>query len=132
SSRESFCGKFFTSQMKTIRTLLIGLLLATAAGILAFGPRGEARAPTGFTKIQYWEKWTGEEARQMKIIVDDFNNSVGKDKNIFVEYMSMTAVDQKTLVATAAGVPPDVAGVWDGQLVQFAAMDAIAPLDDMA
>jgi ABC-type glycerol-3-phosphate transport system substrate-binding protein len=44
----------------------------------------------------------------------------------------MTAVDQKTLLATAAGVPPDVAGIWDTQLTQFAATGAIEPLDAMA
>ena len=34
--------------------------------------------------------------------------------------------------ASAAGVPPDIAGLWDAQLVQFAAMDALEPLDALA
>lgn len=120
--------------MKILRGLVIVLLLAAAGAVLAFGSRQDprGRAPGGFTRIQYWEKWTGEEARQMRQIVDEFNNTVGQQKKIFVEYLSMSSVDQKTLVATAAGVPPDVAGVWDGQLVQFAAMDALEPMDQMA
>src|SRR5215208_3513579 len=118
--------------MKVLRGLVIVLLLAAAGAVLAFGSRSEKRAPAEFVRIQYWEKWTGEEGRQMRQIVDWFNETVGKEKKIFVEYLSMSTVDQKTLVATAAGVPPDVAGVWDGQLVQFAAMDALEPLDQMA
>ena len=58
----------------------------------------------------------------MKQIVDDFNATVGREEKIFVNYLSMSSVDQKTLLATAAGVPPDVAGVWDNQVRQFAAM----------
>jgi hypothetical protein len=61
------------------------------------------------------KKWTNKEAEQMKQIVNDFNNTVGKEKGIFVEYLSMSSINQKTLVSTAAGVPPDVAGVWDAQ-----------------
>jgi len=68
----------------------------------------------------------------MRQIVDEFNRTTGREKQIFVEYLSMSSVDEKTLVATAAGVPPDVAGVWDAQLAQFAAMDALEPLEDLA
>src|SRR4029078_4985619 len=44
----------------------------------------------------------------------------------------MRSVEQKTLLATAAGVPPDVAGVWGTQVRQFAAMGALERLDDIA
>ena len=60
----------------------------------------------------------------MRVIVNDFNNTVGAQKGIFVRYVSSSTINQKTLVATAAGVPPDVAGLFDVNLVQFAAMDA--------
>ena len=49
-------------------------------------------------------------------IVDWFNNTVGKEKGIYVQYLSMSSINQKTLVSTAAGVPPDVAGLWDHQV----------------
>jgi multiple sugar transport system substrate-binding protein len=68
----------------------------------------------------------------MQQIVDDFNNTVGKDKHIFVRYVSISAINQKTLIATAAGVPPDVAGLWDNNMVQYAMLDALEPLDDLA
>src|SRR5262245_6781415 len=88
--------------------------------------------PPGFVIVDYWEKWTGNEARQMHEIVDDFNRSIGSEKKIFVRYLSMSAVDKKTLVSTAAGVPPDVAGLTDSQVVQFADLDSLQSLDDLS
>lgn len=111
---------------------LLAAFLAAGGALLVFGPRPQAGRPPGRTFVTYWEKWTGGEADQMKQIVDDFNRSVGRAKGIFVEYVSISGVDRKTLIATAAGVPPDVAGVWDGQVPQFAAADALEPLDDLA
>jgi ABC-type glycerol-3-phosphate transport system substrate-binding protein len=82
--------------------------------------------------VDYWEKWTGEEESQMRQIVDAFNATVGREKKIFVRYLSTSSVNQKTLVATAAGVPPDIAGLWDNNVAQFAALDALLPLDELA
>jgi ABC-type glycerol-3-phosphate transport system substrate-binding protein len=108
-------------------------VLALAGGIfLILGSREKQDAPQDFVIVEYWEKWVGTEAAQMQQIVDDFNNTVGKDRKIFVRYMSMTDVDQKTLVATSAGVPPDIAGLYDQQVAQYAALGAVEPLDDLA
>jgi len=111
--------------------ILVGLCLL-AAVILLFGPRAGSDLPPGRVVIQYWEKWNGPEADVMRDIVKDFNRTIGREKGIFVEYLSISRIDQKTLVSTAAGVPPDIAGLWDTQLAQFAAMDALEPLDDLA
>jgi len=118
--------------MQWVTRGILGLMVLAAVLVLVFGPRGQSATPEGRVRIQYWEKWTGNEADQMRQIVNDFNKTVGADKGIFVEYISMSSVNQKTLVATAAGVPPDVAGVWESQVQQFAAMDALYPLDEMA
>jgi multiple sugar transport system substrate-binding protein len=120
--------------VKWIRRIILSLLALAALAFLARGSRraDSAPVPSDFVVIRYWEKWTGKEADQMKQIVDDFNATVGHQKKIFVQYLSMSSVDQKTLLATAAGVPPDVAGVWDNQVRQFAAMGALQCLDDMA
>lgn len=118
---------------KPIKTAVVIVLLSVAAYVLGFvRARTHATVPRGRIVLQYWEKWTGKEAEQMKEIVTDFNRTVGAEKGIWVTYMSMTNVDQKTLVATAAGVPPDIAGMWDGQIVQFAEAGAIEPLEDLA
>src|SRR5437867_3204132 len=116
--------------MKFLRRSIVILLLLTASLILLFGPHSGVHLPHAVTVVTYWEKWTGNEGAQMQQIVQDFNNTVGKDKGIYVRYLSIAAVNNKTLAATAAGVPPDIAGLWDGNTVQFAAADALEPLDE--
>ncbi len=119
--------------MRLLRLLLIVALLASAVTVFIVGSKtGSAPLPAGFVKVQYWEKWTGNEGHQMQLIVEQFNATVGKEKHIYVEYTSQSEVDRKTLVATAGGVPPDVAGLWMGEMVQYAAMDALEPLDAYA
>jgi len=115
--------------------IILGLMIAAAIYIVARGPReqpGAVAAPVHFTRIEYWEKWTGDEELAMREIVNDFNNTVGRQKHIFVDYMSMSNIDQKTLIATSGGVPPDVAGLWHGTVLQFAALGALEPLENMA
>lgn len=115
-----------------IKLVVIVALAASAVLVLAFGPRGKKELPAGFVIVDYWEKWTGDEEAGMRQIVDDFNRTVGKQKHIFVRYLSMSGIEQKTLVSTAAGVPPDIAGLYNQDIPQFAAMDALTPLDTMA
>lgn len=118
--------------MMSIKNIVVTVMAVLAAGILAFGPRGDQDLPADRTIVEYWEKWSGDEEQLMREIVDEFNDTVGRDKKIFVRYLSTSAIDQKTLVAIAAGVPPDISGMWDNTLVQYAAMDALEPLDDLA
>ena len=118
--------------MKAIKWSFILLIVLATSGLLAFGPRANESLPKDRVVIDYWEKWTGNEEAQMRVIVDDFNNTVGSEKGIYVRYVSSSTINQKTLVATAAGVPPDIAGLFDVNLVQFASMGALEPLEDMA
>jgi ABC-type glycerol-3-phosphate transport system substrate-binding protein len=112
-----------------VKYVVMGLLIVPALLILAFGPSSDTPVPKDRVVIDYWEKWTSDEEAAMRVIVNDFNNSQDR---IFVRYVSTSNVNQKTLVATAAGVPPDVAGLWDTNMVQFASLDALMPLDDLA
>src|SRR5207253_1566608 len=82
--------------------------------------------------VDYWEKWTGVEAAGMQQVVDEFNATVGREKKIFVRYLSTSTIEKKTLVAIAAGVPPDIAGLYNQNIPQFSALDALTPLDDLA
>jgi ABC-type glycerol-3-phosphate transport system substrate-binding protein len=108
------------------------ILIAAGLVMLVFGPRPRSSGSGARVHIQYWDKWTGLEAEQAKQIVDAFNSTVGKEKGIWVDFVSMSQIDRKTLISTAAGVPPDVAGLWDVQVLQFAAMGALEPLDHYA
>ncbi len=120
------------SDMNPIKILILCLLAIPALGILIFGPRADDELPRDRVIVDYWEKWTGDEATQMKQIVDEFNRTVGAEKKIYVRYVSTSSISQKTLVSTAAGVPPDIAGLWNENIVQYAATDGLEPLEDLA
>ncbi|MFH1498560.1 MAG: ABC transporter substrate-binding protein [Verrucomicrobiota bacterium] len=77
-------------------------------------------------RITYWEKWSGFEADAMRAVVDQFN--AAQDR-VFVDFVSMSQIDRKLIVATAGGDPPDVAGIWFAQLSSFADRAALTPLD---
>jgi ABC-type glycerol-3-phosphate transport system substrate-binding protein len=79
--------------------------------------------------VTYWEKWTGWEGEAMRKIVDDFNASQDR---IYVKMLTISAVNDKTLLAANGGNPPDVAGLWGEQVAQFADAKAIMELDDLA
>jgi multiple sugar transport system substrate-binding protein len=77
--------------------------------------------------VTYWEKWTGFEGQAMQAVVDSFN--AGQD-SIFVQLMTVSRIDQKVLIATAGGDPPDVAGLFSVNLAAYADNYALLPLDD--
>jgi ABC-type glycerol-3-phosphate transport system substrate-binding protein len=93
--------------------------------LLASGCRGE-RADDGKIHVTYWEKWVSFEGVAMQQVVDAFNRSQDR---IVVDYYPVSQVDQKTLVATAGGDPPDVAGIWVQNIATFADAEALQPLD---
>ncbi len=115
-----------------IKIVVSALLIIPAVLLLITGPKGNEDVPDNRVIVDYWEKWTAAEEAQMREIVKDFNDTVGKDKGIYVRFVSTSSVDQKTKVATAAGVPPDIAGTWNTQIAQFAELDALEPLDELA
>ncbi len=65
----------------------------------------------------------------MQSIVDAFNRSQDR---IFVDYVSVSSIGQKTLIATAGGNPPDLAGVAANDVIDFADREALTPLDAFA
>ncbi|MCG3125714.1 MAG: sn-glycerol-3-phosphate-binding periplasmic protein UgpB [Phycisphaerae bacterium] len=115
-----------------IRSWLLALvLIAPAALLLAFGPRGRVEIPDNRRVIRYWEKWTGVEGRAITDLVDRFNNTVGAQRGLFVEYNAVSNIEQRLLIATAGGDPPDLAGLIDSRVPQYAAQNALLPLDDL-
>jgi multiple sugar transport system substrate-binding protein len=117
---------------RALKAAFLLLLVLPALALIAFGPRSSEQLPPDRVVVEYWEKWTGNEERQMRQIVDAFNDTVGREKGIFVRYMSTSAINYKTMVAIAAGTPPDIAGLWDSNIVPYAAQGALEPLEEMA
>jgi ABC-type glycerol-3-phosphate transport system substrate-binding protein len=116
-----------------LRTTLLTIFLGGPAfALLAFGPRSQVDVPHDRTVVRYWEKWSGVEAAAMRRIVDRFNATIGAQQGVFVDYASISSIDQRTLIATAGGDPPDIAGLYDYILPQFADRNALTPLDAFA
>jgi multiple sugar transport system substrate-binding protein len=109
----------------------IGTVVLLALSVVGFWIvfRPDPAPADGKVHIRYWEKWTGFEEKAMRDIVNDFNASQDR---IHVDMLAVSQVNQKMLLATAGGNPPDVAGVWDFDVVVFADYNAIRPLDDYA
>lgn len=109
-----------------------GLLALGAAVLVTAAIAGEKvttrQARTDRVTVIYWEKWTGSEGEEMRKVVDAFNRSQDR---IFVKYLSISGVDSKTRLATVGGTPPDIAGIWMDQLIQFADSNSLTDLTEM-
>ncbi|HBA83756.1 MAG TPA: hypothetical protein DCZ95_06645 [Verrucomicrobia bacterium] len=110
--------------------LFCALLAAVAVATFSAGcsKQPNDRTPDGRIIVQYWEKWTGFESDAMQAIVDDFNASQDK---IWVEKLTVSAIDRKMMLATAGGNPPDIAGLWAFSVNNYAEKSALTPLDKM-
>ncbi len=104
--------------------IVLVLVVCLTGGARADAPAAADRR----VRVVYWEKWTGVEKQAMQAVVDDFNRSQDR---IFVEYVSVSGIRQKTLIATAGGSPPDLAGLQDEYVNDFADKNALLPLDDL-
>jgi multiple sugar transport system substrate-binding protein len=98
----------------------IGLFLASLAA-------GFSQPPDGKIHLSYWEKWSGAEENAMQQVVDAFNRSQDR---IVVDFLSVGSVQEKTLLATAGGDPPDISGIYLENICSFADRAALIPLDD--
>jgi len=112
------------------RRAAMGSLAAAGLGFALLGPRGAREARDGKIVLDYWEKWTGHEGRAMQKVVDRFNATIGEQKGIRVRYLVTAGVDQKAMIAIAGGDPPDVIGMYNYNVPQFAETGAIRPLDE--
>ena len=109
---------------------LCARLAVIAIACLAAGC-GAAKDPDAGNRIvlRYWDKWTGFEADAMRRVVDDFNASQDR---IYVDFSSVSGVDKKVMLATAGGVPPDIAGLFSVLVPIYADNNALIPLDKLA
>jgi multiple sugar transport system substrate-binding protein len=108
------------------RLATTGLTILMVLGFwLMFRP--DPAPADGKVHIRYWEKWTGFEEAAMRKVVERYNKSQDR---VHVNYLAVSQVDQKMLLSTSGGNPPDVAGLWDYNVVVYADYNALRPLDD--
>jgi len=113
---------------RNMRRLAVPGAIALIALTIWYSELIVAPAPqVGPVHVTYWEKWTGFEGDAMRAVVDAFNRSQSK---IHVDLLTISGIEDKTLLATAGGDPPDVAGLYGPNVAQYADDRAILPLDD--
>ncbi len=115
--------------MNLVHKIGYGALAAAVVGSFAISevlvlPSEEPNRET----VIYWEKWTGSEGEAMRKVVEAFNASQTKYR---VKMLTVTAIQNKTMLATAGAVPPDVAGLFGSNVAQYVASNAVRPLDDL-
>ncbi len=77
--------------------------------------------------ITYWSGWGGSELEDLKVIIEEFNQS---HPNIQVETTTIFGAYEKLLTAIAGGRSPDVvSAVWASQLAGLAHNGGVIPLD---
>ena len=109
--------------------LIPALTVAVATGFVASERLTALPPPDGKVHVAYWEKWTDFEFDAMKKTVDAFNASQSR---IQVDILSVSGIENKTLMAVAGGIPPDVAGLYGENVAQYADDHAVIQLDDLA
>ncbi|MEP6756058.1 MAG: hypothetical protein ABJA67_11210, partial [Chthonomonadales bacterium] len=97
------------------RSLTLTILSATAIFGMILYSEAIVRPPLkdDRTHIVYWEKWTSFEGDAIRDTVDYFNKSQNK---IYVDLLTVSAIEKKVLLATAGGAPPDLAGLFAPQV----------------
>lgn len=105
-----------------LRATFLGFV-CLASALLA----GAAEEAGGKVIVNYWEKWGGFEGEAAKQIVDDFNRSQNR---IEVRLLTISPIDVKLLLAASSGRPPDIAGLWEYNIPDFAEKGALLPLDE--
>lgn len=110
------------------RRTALSAMGAAGLGFALFGPRGTPTNSGNRLVLDYWEKWTSNEGEAMQSVVDAFNASQDR---IFVRYIAIAGIDEKSQIAIAGGAPPDILGLWNWNIPAFAETGAIQPLDEL-
>jgi ABC-type glycerol-3-phosphate transport system substrate-binding protein len=110
------------SGLAITRRVALGAMVAGAAGFAVLGPRGRQDSPSGRIVLDYWEKWTRHEGDAMERIVRAFNESQSR---IWVRYLVVSDIGQKSLVSIAGGNPPDLIGLYSLNVPAYAESGAI-------
>jgi len=125
--------------MRPVHIILAGVFLAVAAvayferkpEVSDFDPDLHAAYKDTWDRrvhITYWEKWGSFEAEACQKMVDAFNAS---QDEIFCHYIRTSQVDRKAMLAVVGGQPPEILGLWSGNVAPFAEAAALMPLDGL-
>ena len=103
------------------RLRLLALLAALPASLSCAGGRGD-----GGVTLRFWAM--GAEGEKVQALVADFEREHPGVK-VELQQIPWTAAHEKLLTAHVGGSTPDVAQLGNTWVPEFAALDALAPLD---
>lgn len=113
--------------MVLVARVCVGFALLALAGLVGgCDAREKQYTDDGRLVVSYWEHWSGFEKQAMQAVVDDFNASQDR---LFVKMLSVSQLEQKVILATAGGRPPDVVGLWTRNVASYAEKGALTPLE---
>src|ERR1041384_2449451 len=99
----------------------------------------QSEKPTGVRPLVYWEKGRDFEGEAMARVVDGFNvkeraraKAEPGYRPIEVEMVIISSIEQKLLIASAGGNPPDVAGIYSFMTAGYADKGALTDLTELA
>jgi ABC-type glycerol-3-phosphate transport system substrate-binding protein len=114
---------------------LYAITLALAVLSPGCGRREDDDART--RHIVLWDKWTGFEGEALDRVVELYNRHQRERaelepdyRPIRVEKVTVSAIEQKLLVAIAGGNPPDVAGTYSYLIAAYVDRGALVDLTD--
>jgi multiple sugar transport system substrate-binding protein len=133
----------FTAPLKSDTVRPNPMRLASALCALALFSSacidGHSEKTAGVRRLVYWEKWTDFEGEAMARVVDGFNakeraraKAEPSYRRIEVEVVTISSIEQKLLIASAGGNPPDVAGVYSFMIPSYADKGALMDLTERA
>ena len=99
--------------MKTTRWIALALVLVSVLSLCACGGQGgttNGKPTNGTVTIQFWGWGDDVEASVFQNITDQFNETVGKEKNITVKYVqkASSSYSSDTALALSGNNTPDV------------------------
>lgn len=120
--------------MKTTRWIALALVLVSVLSLCACGGQGgttNGKPTNGTVTIQFWGWGDDVEASVFQTITDQFNETVGKEKNITVKYVqkASSSYSSDTALALSGNNTPDVIYVEDKYVKSWADAGYLAQLD---
>ena len=120
--------------MKTTRWIALALVLVSLLSLCACGGQGgttNSKPTNGTVTIQFWGWGDDVEATVFQNITDQFNETVGKEKNITVKYVqkASSSYSSDTALALSGNNTPDVVYVEDKYVKSWADAGYLAQLD---
>ncbi len=114
----------------TVKKLGFILLPIVAVTLMAWHESPPEYTDDGRLIVTYWEKWTDFEGRAIQDAVDEFNRTIGRQKDIEVQLLQQGDIEEKVKLAASGGNPPDLVGLYSFNVNVYASQHVLMPLDE--